>query len=314
MEYSMEKFTPSEYFNQDHRTVTSYGEAAHLWAKVRSPEKGKPVANWLRMYKVGEDFEFRITGYGERALGRLSPDNTFEFILSNEMLMQQAQTVVSAIHKWLPFAVMRHRKGLYRVAHTKVVASAINDRDYKPDTGYYRNHQWGRYYAHYTPVMREQNMYYQGIKYNILTGECLNPRAEEKLVENPDQRKVWRNALSKFKRGIKARARVHALEGIIDQVWAEREGQNRWHWRQPDWSSPQWMNLLEDSIRDNTFSQELLQGFVQSSGDGYYVQQKPTSSDVVKAVDKVCNEHSVELRRRFNVFEGDADDSNSVGR
>ena len=63
------------------------------------------------------------------------------------------------------------------------------------------------------------------------------------------------------------------------------------------------MDLLESSIRDNTFSQELLQGFVQSSGDGYYVQHKPTSADVVKAVDKVCNDHSVELRRRFDVFE-----------
>lgn len=305
-------YTAAEYFNQDHRTIKSYNDAARLWATVRSPEKGKPVTNWMRMFKVGDAFEFKLTGYGEREFARLTPDNTFEFVMTNEMLMQQAQTVVSALHKWLPFSVMRHRKGLYRMGHTQVVADLMNAT--AVDETRHGKHMWSRYWATYTPVMREQNMYFGGIKYDLLTGKCLNPRVEEKLIENPDQRKKWRNALAKFKRGMKARAKVHALDGIIDQVWAEREGQNRWHWRQPDWSSPQWMDLLESSIRYNNFPQELLQGFVQSSGDGYYVQHKPTSADVVKAVDKVCNDHSVELRRRFKVFEGDANDSNSLGR
>lgn len=299
----MEKFTASEYFNQDHRCIRSYADAEEAWAKVRSPAKGKPIANWLRMYKHGDDFLFKVTGYGERDLVLLSPDNKFTFVMSNEHLMNQAQTIVSAMHRWLPFTAMRHRKGLYRIAHTKVIADKMNNADTKEHEFAYRNHQWQRYWTHYTPMMREQHMYYGGIEFDGDTGECFNPRAEEKLVENPEQRKVWRAALTKFKRGMKARARVHALDGVIDQVWAEREGQNRWHWRQPDWSSPQWMDLLESSIRDNTFSQELLQGFVQSSGDGFYVQHKPTSADVVKAVDKVCNDHSVELRRRFNVFE-----------
>ena len=293
-------YTAAEYFNQGHRTVTSYGEACHIWAKVRSPEKGKPITNWLRMYKVGDAFEFKLRGFGEREFARLTPDNVFEFVMTNEMLMQQAQTLVSAMHRWLPFSVMRHRKGLYRMAHTQVVSDQMNAANVGAPN---HNHMWSRYLAAYSPTMREQNMYFGGIKYNMLTGECLNPRAEEKLIENPDARKVWRNALSKFKRGMKARAKVHALDGVIDKVWAEREGQNRWHWRQPDWSSTEWMSLLESSIRYNNFPQDLLQGFVQSSGQGFYVQHKPTSIDVVNAVDKVCNDHSVELRRRFKVFE-----------
>jgi hypothetical protein len=293
-------YTAAEYFNQDHRAVTSYDEACHIWGKVRSPEKGKPITNWLRMYKVGDAFEFKLRGFGEREFARLTPDNVFEFVMTNEMLMQQAQTLVSAMHRWLPFSVMRHRKGLYRMAHTQVVSNQMNAASVSAPS---HNHMWTLYWAAYTPTMREQNMYFGGIKYNMLTGECLNPRAEEKLIENPDARKVWRNALSKFKRGMKARAKVHALDGVIDKVWAEREGQNRWHWRQPDWSSTEWMSLLESSIRYNNFPQDLLQGFVQSSGQGFYVQHKPTSIDVVNAVDKVCNDHSVELRRRFKVFE-----------
>lgn len=296
-----ETYSAEHYFQQDHRCIKSYEDAFNAWQTVRSPDKGKPVTNWLRMYADGTGFIFKMTGYGEVELGRLTPDNVFTFTLTNERLMQQAQTVVSALHRWLPFTAMRHRKGVYRIAHTKPVATSINEADVPANE--YRSYAWHRYYSVYPKIMREQNIYFDGIQYNMLTGECLNPRAEDKLVENPDARKVWRNALSRFKRGMKARAKVHALDGIIDQVWAEREGQNRWHWRQPDWSSPQWMDLLESSIRDNTFSQELLQGFVQSSGDGYYVQHKPTSADVVKAVDKVCNDHSVELRRRFDVFE-----------
>ena len=275
------------------RTVMSYAQASALWSKVRSPEKGKPITGWLRMYKVDDNFEFRATGYGSTPLGTLTPDNKFTFTMSAEGVSRHAQTLVGSLYRWLPFSLMRHRKGLYRIAHTTPLLKAL---DPNSDSARYG------FYSEYGPFMRQQPSYYGGIQFDMVSGECLNPRPDDKLIEIPEKRKEWRKALTQFKRGLKARVRVHAMDGIIDKMWSERNQSNRWDHRQPDWSSSMWIDKLEQAMRDNEFSQELLMGIVQTSHTGYYMQSKPTGADVLKAVDKICNDNSIELRRRFGVF------------
>ena len=285
------------------RTILNYQQADALWSRVRSPEKGKPITGWLRMFKVGDDFLFKIQGYGSTDLCRLSPDNRFTFVAPPEVFQSHAQTLVSSLHRWLPFTCMRHRKGLYRVAHSKTVIAELEKR-YNPDPEKDANTHMHNYsmYRQYNPVMREQPYFFEGIEFDIVDGTCLNPRPDVKLIEKPEERKQWRRALANFKRGIKARVRVHAFDGIIDEMWAERQGQSRWDWRQPQWESKQWMDLLESSIRDNEFPQELLKGLAQTTSTGYYMSNKPTGQDVLKALDYVCNNQSIELRRRFGVF------------
>ena len=284
------------------RTVMSYAQASALWSKVLSPEKGKPITGWLRMYKQDdESFLFEMTNYGKVKLGVLTPDNVFTFVATPETVYGSSQTLVSSIHRWLPFSIMRHRKGLYRVGHTTPIVAeckAKNNGEDKTDSysSYYA------YYKHYTATMREQASYFNGIQFDLNTGQCLNKLPDDKLIEIPEKRKEWRQALSKFKRGVKARVRVHAFDGLINEMWAERDSQNRWDWRQPDWSDGKWLDMLERSIRDNEFPQELLKGIAQTSHTGYYMHTKPTNVDVLKALDKVCNDSSVELRRRFGVF------------
>ena len=73
--------------------------------------------------------------------------------------------------------------------------------------------------------MKESPAYFQGLKFNIKTGECLNRRPDDKFIEKPNERKIWRQALSKFKRGIRARAKVRAFDPLIEKVWADRQGQ-----------------------------------------------------------------------------------------
>ena len=60
-------------------------------------------------------------------------------------------------------------------------------------------------------MMREAPAYFQGIKFNIITGECLNRRPDDKFVEKPAERKIWRQALAKFKRGIKSKGKGSCL-------------------------------------------------------------------------------------------------------
>ena len=282
------------------RTILNYQQAEALWSRVRTPHKGKPITGWLRMFRDGDDFLFKISGYGQSDLCRLSPDNRLTFVAPPEVFQSYAQTIVSSMHRWLPFTTMRHRKGLYRIAGTQPVLKRMTEMEAEDDKKV--EGHWYSTYRYYNPAMREQAYYFEGIEFDIVNGECLNPKPDVKLIEKPEERKQWRRALANFKRGIKARVRVHAFDGIIDEMWAERQGQSRWDWRQPQWESKQWMDLLESSIRDNEFPQELLKGLAQTTSTGYYMSNKPTGQDVLKALDYVCNNQSIELRRRFGVF------------
>ena len=283
------------------RTILNYQQADALWSRVRTPHKGKPITGWLRMFRDGDDYLFKISGYGTDDLCRLSPDNTLTFVAPPEVWQSYAQTVVSALHRWLPFTTMRHRKGLYRIAGTQPLLKRMKELETEDDKQV--EGHWYSTYRYYNPAMREQAYYFEGIQFDIVNGECLNPKPDVKLIEKPEERKQWRRALANFKRGIKARVRVHAFDGIIDEMWAERQAEkNRWHWQQPQWESKQWMDLLESSIRDNEFPPELLKGLAQTTSTGYYMTNKPDGKDVLKALDYVCNNQSIELRRRFGVF------------
>jgi len=298
------------WLQTDKRGVTNYSDAESLWSRVRSPAKGKPVTGWLRMFKQDNgNFLFKLVNYGEQNLCELTPDNKLRFVMPSETFRNNAQTLVSALHRWLPITTMRHRTGLYRIAGSKPVMDEMQ-KLYDADGGDAADPYYGyKYslYGHYMPVMREKAYYFGGIEFDIVSGECLNPQPDVKMIEKPEERKQWRRALAKFKKGIKARVRVHAFDGIIDKMWAERQAQsNRWDWRQPDWASKQWLDLLEHCIRHNEFPQELLMGLAQTTPNGYYRSVKPDGQDVLQALDHVCNNQSIALRQRFGVFETEA--------
>ena len=68
--------------------------------------------------------------------------------------------------------------------------------------------------------------YFQGIKFNILTGECLNRRPDDKFIEKLNSERNGAS-IGKFKRGIRARAKIRAFDPLIEKMWAERQTQNR---------------------------------------------------------------------------------------
>ena len=293
------------WLEMDHRGVANYSEAEALWSRVRSKAKGKPITGWLRMFKQDNgNFLFKIVNYGEQNLCELTPDNKLRFVMPSESWRGNAQTLVTSMHRWLPFTTVRHRTGLYRIAGSKSVIAEMTERHQaNPDeSDPYRSHLWSMY-QYYNPIMREKAYYFGGIEFDMIDGTCLNPQPDVKLVEKPEERKKWRRALGAFKKGIKARVRVHAFDGIIDEVWEERNQGSRWDWEQPQWDSKQWLDKLEHCIRDNVFPPELLKGLAQTTPNGYYRSSKPDGEDVLKALDYVCNNQSIALRQRFGVFE-----------
>lgn len=289
--------------------VDSYTKAETLWSKVRSPAKGKPITGWLRMFKEDDGtFVFKLQSYSDTpSLCRLTPDNKLTFVAEEHTFKNHSQTLVSSLHRWLPLTTVRHKTGLYRIAGTDIIQKKMQeayeaDPDNKGNTGSFSPHYW-EMYGHYMPVMRAEAYYFQGIEFDIISGDCLNPQPDMRMVEIPEERKKWRRALGAFKKGIKARVRVHAFDGIIDKMWSERNTQDRWDWQQPKWDSNQWLDMLEDCIRQNKFPPELLMGLAQTTTDGYYMTSKPEGGHILKALEHVCNGQSIALRRRFGVFE-----------
>ncbi len=316
--------------NNGGRRLENYDQFAKEFARCRDPRKGRKISASFRLFRSVQQgvtcYDVHVEGYGSQAFMRITPDNIVEFVAPPQAVWQHSQSIVSSAYRWIPFMFERHKKGLYRVQHTSHHAKAMVTRVeewYKnqlakaemlsDDVGEaicndFKSACYMSSYNIQSRMMKEAPAYFQGLTFNIITGECLNRRPDDKFVEKANERKVWRQALSKFKRGIKARAKVRAFDPLIEKVWAERQSQDRYHWKQPDWSSQPWLDLLEKSIRNNEFSKELLIGFCSTPPSGYYQQSKPTSKEVFDGVHKILTDMSVELRRRFNVFEKEGHD------
>ena len=338
IEYIQEQMTDNNlrgsYANDTNggRRLDTYDQFAKEFARCRDHSKGRKISASFRLFKHDlvqqgvTSYVVNLEGYGSQPFMRITPDNIVEFIAPPQAVWQHSQSIVSSSYRWIPFMFERHKKGLYRVQHTgnharqlatKVdefyknkleQAKMLSDNVGEAICNDFKSACYMSSWTISSQMMREAPAYFQGLKFVIDTGECLNRRPDDKFIEKPAERKIWRQALSKFKRGIKARAKVRAFDPLIEKVWAERQGQSQYHWKQPDWSSKPWLDLLEKSIRDNEFSKELLIGFCSTPPSGYYQQSKPTSKEVFDGVHKILNDMSVELRRRFDVFEKEGHD------
>jgi hypothetical protein len=143
--------------------------------------------------------------------------------------------------------------------------------------------------------------YFQGMQFDMLTGECLNRRPDFNTTVDHGQRKVWLNSLRKFKYGVRARTRIGAFDPLIQTQKNLPRSNNS----VPDWAAPEWQDLLYTSIRDNQFPMELLNGFAAHAVHDrwYYHRGNIKAADILAAVDDVCKTHSIDLRKRFGVFD-----------
>ena len=122
--------------------------------------------------------------------------------------------------------------------------------------------------------------------------------------------------LTAYKKGLKARAKVHALDAIALEVIKERETKTslsgpNYHARQPDWSSEEWLDCLQASMSTLEFPKHLLKGFIESSmsNNGWGRQSEvPTVDELIKTVDRIFADLSIPLRRRFKVFQSEGHD------
>ncbi len=294
---------------QSDRSLNTYEEMLTSFNTARWPDKGKPVNQNWRMFKKGDAIRIVCQGYGTEPLADITPDNIITFVAKDSHIIGMSQSYVSSFYRWFPFVINRHRKGLYRIRNTKNLDAEIHEKTKGNNDRYAA-------YSTFSSVMNSGPSYFSGIKFNLLTGECLNQKPDDKFIEIPAKRKEWRQMLTAYKKGLKARAKVHALDAIALEVIKEREQtQNHYHARQPDWSSEEWLDCLQESMTTLEFPKHLLKGFIESamSNRGWGRQTEiPTVDELIRTVDRIFADLSIPLRRRFKVFQSEGHDERTA--
>ena len=268
----------------------SYQEVHEWFKKARNPENGRPVQSWARMYQVentegSHNYELR---FGDVIVGIFTPDNKFTFTLTSSQARSCSVTLSQALQRAIPFLWVRKGMGRYVIKPT-------------PQYGELKEKNLASYPWHYFSKVEGYEVF-DGLCFDLNTYEPTNARPHfTKQEVNKDNKLEWLRALRKFKTAVKIRARMGVLESLIQQVDNERKGQSRYDWEQPDWNTDKWQDVLYTSIKNSECSTELLKGFIKSVRRGYY-HQTTNVNEVINEVDKICTTYSIELRRRFGVF------------
>ena len=271
--------------------IRNYAQAKRLYGTCRFPDKGKPVKNWCRLHKVDENFELRMDG---KTICVFAPDNTLTFTLTSAQAKNYSITLSQALARAIPIGWERVATGRHRVVHTMRIGQ----------------HGANRYEAWRNTMKAEGIEVFNGIKFNLDTGECMNAKPTTEAQVIPAKRTEWLRALRVFKRGLKVRAKLGVLDAICQDIIAERKlTKTRYDWVQPDWSHEKWIDLLFNSIKNNQHPTELLQGFAQSTLHAYAIISRETT---LEAADNICAELSVQLRRKFGVFGDDEDEYGAI--
>lgn len=248
--------------------ISSYKAAQLHMEKARSKAKGRPMksAGW-RLFQADDGYV--VTAYDVQ-VGRFLPDNTFQFSLNGEKAHRVAHTLSATMHRNLPFYWFRVKYKTYRVDHRMNLPISRTD----------------------APTV------YDGLKFDLHTGECLNYLPEPKRKIDPERRKEWLAASRAWKRKLKAAARVGVFDGLITQ---EQQSRTPWFDRQ-DWGSEAGLDILYKVVKTGDCSVDTLRMFVASETISWGTL---TSMQMYERIEKVVKAQSIGLRRRFGVFEGE---------
>ena len=171
--------------------------------------KGKYINTWLRL-KLNSNEEPEIWVNGDKFMS-VSKDNIATVHMDTGHIWRSSGTYVIALNRWIPFTIERHRTGIYRIAHNLNIYKHL-EKTWDKD----------KYYWHeISAFMRQSQVVCDGLKYNLLTGELLNPNTDhepQRCVENTDKRKVWRKKITAFKKQLRTRAKLGLIDSTLDKL------------------------------------------------------------------------------------------------
>mgnify|MGYP003119291717 CR=1 FL=1 len=245
--------------------------------RCRSPIKGRPINGWSRLYKEDRDYVVKLVQWRAHDIEvfRVSPDNTITFTAPLDLAVRYSNTLVASLWRVVPLTMWRKRAGIYCI----------------------------RSISGWSDKSKLQPEYFGGIKFNLETGECLNPQPDMMDMIIPEKRKQWLRGLRKLKKGLKIRAKLGAFEGVIRTVDAERfyHGNSQYNNGIPKWDSPDITELVLECMRTEEYPHELLKLLAQTANLGWGMGDT-TSKQVMGNVDRVFDTHSLHYRKAYGVF------------
>ena len=284
-----------------YKRLDSYEEVEKFWNTARFKDRGKPIGSWGRLFKRDDRFEFHVKHYSwnggawvredynsSNCFATLYPDNTIEFNLSLAQVRNHGQTLGTSMNNIIPFGIHRIAMLRYRI---------WDDDGLIPNPKEYAT-VWRRQWE----FRKQAPEYFQGIKFNMLTRECLNRQPDQTNIEIPEKRKEWRKKLALYKKGLKARAKLGAFDSHIQTLNADKSISAR-EWSN-SWVDGDRLNLLHKSMENVDYPQELISEIVKSCLTQYWYGYETINSDQIRwEIDRIFKQASVPLRKKFGVFE-----------
>ena len=258
--------------------VKSYADCEKEWAKVRFPNKGKPLGksgNW-RMFKAGNSF---AVNYGGVRVATISPENILTYTYKWSI-------PPVAVHRYLPLIAWRVRTGTYASATAKATEVAWSKIKQRSHWRYSQLHTWSR----------GQPELFDGAQFDLTTGAFLNPKPALKDRVVKGVATEWKRDLSKWMTGLKARARI----GLFDTPPTGGRGV----------PSPMLQKggaaKLVAAIRANEHPAELMEYLRWVTHSRRYFSSsyvpEPAGDKAVNIMRTMINSYRVELRKIYGVY------------
>jgi len=296
------------YFNKP--ILEDYADCKRVFSTCRTPAKGKPIRQWCRLFKNQDVYELKYMSWGGETtpIAEFHPDGRIVLPSDSHSWQAMHTSLSMALHNAIPILTERMGKGRYRIAHTSLMDRLTPAIEQQPSGMVAERCQSaGNYYHNWWQAFKEHSVeYFAGMAFDS-NGVCINVQHAVSGEVDPEKRKVWLRMLKRFKRGLKARAKVGALQQHAKRIYdkhadMERNGQHRWQWNMPNWHSDKYYSMLKDSMQSNEFTPEFLDAFVESATPNTYGNTMATDAHILAYVDTLMNDLSYQLRKDFGVF------------
>lgn len=280
--------------------LRDYKDCEVHFSTCRNPAKGKPMRSWCRLFKNQDVYEVCYVpwNYDKGAvIAEFHPDGRIVLPSDSHSWRNMHSSLSMALHNAIPILTERMGRGRYRIAHTGYIDGEASA---SPSSNDYFFSEW------YETFKKKGNEYFAGMTFNH-EGLCINPQYSTDGEIDVEKRRTWLRMLRRFKRGLKARAKVGALQQHAKRIYdkhaeMERNGQHRWQWQMPNWKSKKYYDMLKEVMQTNEFTPEFLEAFVESATPNTYGNTIATDAHILQHVDTLMNDLSYSLRRDFGVF------------
>lgn len=272
--------------------LESYDNARALFSTCRSEAKGKPLPGRWRMFREDDDYVIAMERWGSYdplPVCTISPDNVVTFDISEKDLVQYSNSICMVLWKILPIGIIRKRSGVYSIGPVAEGAT--------------------RWYGY--PCSKRSCEYFRGLQIRLGAVEILNPKPNFTDQVLPDVKKAWLRDLKRFKKGLKVRAKVGALNGVIEDIeqssanW-KTTGKNFWQFQESraQVDAPEAVELVLECMREDEYPPELLTSlaFWGYCNHGPYARREFDQQHMLQFIDRMFTNHSLMYRKAYGVF------------